>query len=138
LPSGGAHGGGHWPKNAEALPPVLTDASVLERVLVNLITNALKYSPEDKPVVVGVEARQDAAVVSVRDQGVGIPAAEMPLLFERYYRARSAEQREGLGLGLYIARLIVEAQGGNLWVESEKGKGSTFSFTLPLAGRSDG
>ena len=66
------------------------------------------------------------------DQGVGIPPEDIPHLFQRYYRAQTARKAEGLGLGLYITRLIVEAHGGRIWVESEVGKGSTFSFSLPL------
>jgi PAS domain S-box-containing protein len=114
-------------------PCVLADPGRLERVLVNLLTNALKYSPDDRPVLVKAGREDGHAVVSVVDQGVGIPPEETPRLFARYYRTRSAGKTEGLGLGLYVARLIVEAHGGKIWVDSEPGKGSTFSFTLPLA-----
>ena len=113
------------------VPPVPADPEKTERVLVNLITNALKYSAPDKPVVVRLEARDQEAVVSVIDQGVGVPAEEVPLLFRRYFRARTGRRTEGLGLGLYITRLIVEAHGGRIWCESEEGKGSTFAFALP-------
>jgi signal transduction histidine kinase len=83
-------------------------------------------------VVVGVDRQAGEVVISVRDRGVGIPPEEQPRIFERYYRARTKAPVEGLGLGLYITRLIVEAHGGRIWVESEVGKGSTFSFCLPL------
>ena len=116
------------------LPPVLVDPALIERVVVNLVGNALKYSVADKPVLVRVVAGQGEVVVSVVDEGAGIRPAELPHLFQRYYRAMELRQRhEGLGLGLYISRLIVEAQGGRIWVESEEGKGSTFFFTLPIA-----
>ena len=117
----------------QPLSPVLVDAEQIERALVNLVTNALKYSPVDRPVIVRLEEREGEAVVSVVDQGIGIAPEEVPDLFARYYRAKTGRKTEGLGLGLYIARLIVEAHGGRIWCESELGKGSTFSFTLPLA-----
>ncbi len=118
---------------AEPVPPVLASGEQLERVLVNLISNALKYSPDEQPVVVRIGREAGKAIVSVIDHGVGIAAEEVPRLFQRYFRGRAGESREGLGLGLYIARLIVEAHGGRIWVESEPGKGSTFNFSLPLA-----
>jgi len=117
---------------AEALPEVPLDPDRIERALVNLLTNALKYSPPDKQVVVRVGRLPDMALVSVIDQGPGIPPEELPHLFQRFYRAKVGQQTEGLGLGLYITRLIVEAHDGRIWVESEVGKGSTFSFALPL------
>lgn len=118
---------------AESLPLVLADAERLERAVVNLITNAWKYSPGEASVVVRAEYDDDAVVVSVNDQGVGIPPEDLGRVFERYYRAETGKKTEGLGLGLYITRLIVAAHGGRIWVESELGKGSTFSFALPLA-----
>lgn len=112
---------------------VSADPERIERVLTNLLTNALKYSPQETPVVVGVERELDAAVVSVADQGAGIAPEEMPRLFQRFTRGRAGPKADvsGLGLGLYIARLMVEAHGGRIRVTSEVGKGSTFSFTLP-------
>ncbi len=113
------------------MPPVSADPERLERAIVNLITNALKYSPPDRPVDVAVARRGEEAVISVRDQGPGIPPEEQPYLFQRYYRAKASRKTEGLGLGLYITRLVVEAHSGRVWVESEVGQGSTFYVALP-------
>jgi len=117
----------------EWVPPVQADADRVERVVMNLVTNALKYSEANRMVVIRLARGDGNAVVSVLDQGPGIPLEEQPYLFERYYRARAAKKTDGLGLGLYIARLIVEAHGGRIWVESQPGQGSTFSFSLPIA-----
>ncbi len=119
----------------EGLPAVSADPDRLERILTNLVSNALKYSDGDTPVVVSAAERAGEVAVSVADQGPGIAPEELPHLFERYYRARQGQKRrEGLGLGLYITRGLVEAHGGRIWVESRPGEGSTFSFTLPVAG----
>jgi PAS domain S-box-containing protein len=115
------------------LPPVAVDRERIERVIVNLLANALKYSAPETPVTLLLDERGTAVVAAVSDQGVGIPPEDIPHLFQRYYRARTGRKAEGLGLGLYIARLIVEAHGGQIWVESEPGRGSTFTLTLPLA-----
>ncbi|HCF58742.1 MAG TPA: hypothetical protein DFS52_12215, partial [Myxococcales bacterium] len=116
-----------------ALPLIDLDADRIERVLANLLSNALKYSTPGSPVRVRVERRGDEAVVSVSDEGPGIAPGELARMFERFYRSPSSQKRaEGLGLGLYISRLIVEAHGGRVWAESELGKGSTFGFSLPL------
>ncbi|MBI3976968.1 MAG: PAS domain-containing protein [Chloroflexi bacterium] len=115
------------------LPPVPADPDRLERILTNLLSNALKYSPPTAEVL--VSARQDGAVaeITVADRGVGIAPDDQVHLFERYFRAKGTRRTEGLGLGLYIARLLVEAHGGRIWATSKPGQGSTFSFTLPLA-----
>jgi NtrC-family two-component system sensor histidine kinase KinB len=118
---------------AASFVAVYVDGERIERVLTNLITNALKYSPADTPVVVRAEQREDETVISVVDQGDGIPPEELSRLFQRFTRGRAGPKMDigGLGLGLYIARLIVEAHGGRMWVESAVGDGSTFSFALP-------
>jgi signal transduction histidine kinase len=113
------------------LPYVDADAARLERILLNLLSNALKYSPADAPVVVAAAPHGDEIVISVADQGTGIDPEDVPRVFERYFRARSGRRSGGVGLGLYIARTLVEAHGGRIWVDSEPGVGSTFSFTLP-------
>jgi signal transduction histidine kinase len=121
---------------AERPVTVAADPERIERVLMNLITNALKYSPASRPVTIGVElGRDNDAIVSVADEGAGIPPEELARLFQRFTRGRAGPKADvsGLGLGLYIARLMVEAHGGRIGADSEVGKGSTFSFSLPLA-----
>ncbi len=118
----------------EGLPPVLADPARLERILANLLSNALKYSDPGTEVTVTLEQREGEIITSVSDRGVGIPSDELPRVFTRYFRARTAPRgRQGLGLGLYITRMLVQAHGGRIWVGSEEGKGSTFSFSLPVA-----
>ena len=111
---------------------VSADPIQIDRVIDNLLSNALKYSG-DRAVRVVIEARDGEALVAVVDEGVGVPADELPKLFQRLYRASSAAGVKGHGLGLYNARLIVEAHGGRIWAESELHRGSAFRFTLPLA-----
>ena len=117
----------------EGLPPVLADLARLERILVNLLSNALKYSAPGSEVTVTLSHRNGEVTTAVSDHGPGIAPEEQPHLFERFYRARAGRERpEGLGLGLYITRGLVEAHGGRIWVESRVGVGSTFSFSLPV------
>jgi NtrC-family two-component system sensor histidine kinase KinB len=111
---------------------VHADASRLERVVANFVTNALKYSPDDAPVSVRLARKESDVVLEVIDRGIGIAPESVNRLFERYYRTPGGKAHaNGLGLGLYIARLIVEAHGGRIDVTSEVGKGSTFRLTLP-------
>jgi len=114
--------------------PIEGDALRLEQVLQNLIGNAAKYSSAGGPVSVRVERRGPHACVAVRDPGIGIPRAALPLLFQRFYRAENVDDREipGLGIGLYVVKEIVELHGGTVAVESEEGQGSTFTVRLPL------
>ncbi len=121
----------------EDLPPIWADPDRLERVLTNLLSNALKYSDPSTSVLVTAEGLPGEVKVSVSDQGIGISPEDLPHIFERYYRAKGARKAEGLGLGLYITRMLVEAMGGRIWAESQVGKGSTFSFTLPVATTQD-
>ncbi|MHB1132178.1 MAG: PAS domain-containing sensor histidine kinase [Chloroflexota bacterium] len=116
---------------AEPEVVVQADPERLERVLVNLISNALAYSAPEAPVTISLRQTAQCVVVAVRDEGIGIPAKDVAHLFQRYYRTAIGRRPEGLGLGLYIARLIVESHGGRIWCESQEGQGSTFSFTLP-------
>jgi PAS domain S-box-containing protein len=119
----------------EDLPTLRADPARLERVLVNLLDNALKYSPSDAPVVVSAYRGDDFVRLQVTDRGAGIPPEDLPHLFERYYRAERARRGrvEGIGLGLYITRLLTEAHGARIAVESEVGRGTTFTVTFPSA-----
>jgi len=115
------------------LPLVYADYARLERILVNLLSNALKYSDPDTLVRVKAQPQDGEVVITVTDQGTGIPPEALPHLFERFYRVPGEQKVEGIGLGLYITKVLVEAHGGRIWGESDVGKGSTFYFTLPVA-----
>ena len=119
-----------------AVPLVRGDRERLGQALVNLLHNAVKFSPPGSVVTVGVTSSETEVVVTVADHGPGIPRAAMPRIFERFYKADRARTRGagGTGLGLSIARHIVEAHGGRIWAESEEGAGSTFSFAIPIIG----
>jgi two-component system phosphate regulon sensor histidine kinase PhoR len=120
----------------KALPAIRGDESRLGQVLVNLLHNAVKFSPDGGRVTVRVRVIGTDVVTSVVDQGVGIPKAAQGRIFERFYkvdRARVRGEAGGTGLGLAIARHVVEQHGGRIWVESEEGVGSTFSFAIPIA-----
>ena len=110
------------------------DRDRLEQVLGNLLENAVKYSPEGSDVTVTVEESADHILTTVADRGIGIPADELVLVFERFHRGRqvSSTNYGGLGLGLYITKQIVERHGGTIWVESREGQGTRFYFTLPI------
>lgn len=112
------------------------DRTRIQRVMTNLLMNALKYSSEQRDVDISIARQGDQAVVSVSDYGIGIPAEQKPQVFELYFRGAnvSTQNYGGLGLGLYISKSIVDAHGGGMWLESEEGKGSTFYFSLPLLG----
>lgn len=100
-----------------------------------MLSNAVKYSPDGGTIRVVGRTEGDWAVISVIDQGIGIPPEEREKLFRRFYRVDNRLRREtqGAGLGLFLSRAIVEAHGGRVWVESRLGRGSRFSFTIPLA-----
>ena len=120
----------------------LWDRGRLERVVQNLLGNAIKYSPLGGEVNIKLWRELDEtaqwAVVSVRDSGVGIPAAELPHLFEHFYRATNVSGRiAGTGIGLATARRVVEQQAGRIEVEGEEGQGSTFTVRLPLGPTKD-
>ena len=116
--------------------PVFADSTRIAQVVTNLLTNALKYSPEDQPITVRVAVHGASAGVSVRDYGPGLEKADLKRVWERFYRvpciAAHSAIGAGLGLGLYIVREIVRRHGGRVGVTSKPAQGATFWFTLPL------
>ena len=112
------------------------DVDRIEQVIANLLTNAIKYSPDGGEIVVSVTREPTVASVRVSDSGIGVPADALPRLFERYFRAPGSERAaKGIGLGLFVTKRLIEAHGGNVSVESVEGRGSTFSFELPLVAK---
>ena len=111
------------------------DRDKLRQVFSILVENALKFSPQGGTVTVGARRTDDAVEVRVVDQGAGIPAGEQERIFRKFYRAESTvrDGGGGTGLGLFIARELVTAMGGRIWVESAEGEGSSFAFELPVA-----
>lgn len=115
------------------LPTLIGDQQRLHQVLLNLLNNAVKYSDEGNTVTLRVEPQAVGVKISVIDTGPGIPADQLPLLFHKFSRLPGSERKaSGTGLGLVVARQIVEAHQGQIWAESEVGQGSTFAFTLPV------
>lgn len=115
-----------------ALQQIEADPERLERIFLNLLTNALKYSSTGTDVTVRAQRIAAEIRVSVADRGLGMSPDDLPRIFDRFYRVQGGVKAEGLGLGLFIAKVLVEAHGGRIWVESELGRGSCFHFTLPL------
>jgi PAS domain S-box-containing protein len=117
---------------ASHLPPVPADSNRLERIVMNLLSNALKFSGNETEVRLRASVQGGEVLIAVSDQGPGIDPGDTPFIFDRFYRPKRGRSGGGVGLGLYISRMLVEAHGGRIWVESTPGSGSTFSFTLPL------
>jgi signal transduction histidine kinase len=115
---------------------IAADKNRLEQAILNLLTNAIKYSPKADKVVVKSSTNRDKVVVSVQDFGPGIPKKDLTRIFGRFYRTADSHKRKqavsGIGLGLYITSEIISQHGGKIWVESKLGEGSLFSFSLPL------
>jgi two-component system phosphate regulon sensor histidine kinase PhoR len=116
-----------YPENF--IPVISADGKMIERVIVNLFDNAVKYSPPDSSITVKLADWNLEVLIQVADTGIGISEEHLPYVFDAFYRVR--RDSEGSGLGLSIAKAIIEAHGGKIWVKSAAGKGSTFSFTLP-------
>jgi signal transduction histidine kinase len=118
----------------DGAPPVLVDQQLMRQVILNLVSNAIKYTPARGEIMIEVGRQGTHLRWSIQDSGIGIPKEAQPQLFEKFYRAENAltVETEGTGLGLYLVRLILEQFGGRIWCESEEGKGATFCLTLPL------
>jgi two-component system phosphate regulon sensor histidine kinase PhoR len=111
--------------------PIPLDPDRMEQVLINLLHNAIKFTPAGGRIDVRVSQAGRETTIEVADTGIGIPAEELERLFERFYKSDRARRSEGTGLGLAIAKHIVQAHGGTITVESEEGHGSTFRIVLP-------
>ncbi|MCL0093482.1 cell wall metabolism sensor histidine kinase WalK [Dehalococcoidia bacterium] len=114
-----------------ALPVIPAEEERIEQVLTNLLHNAIKFTPASGKIIISAKSEDDGVLVAVEDTGAGIPAEDLPHVFERFYKADKARSSEGTGLGLAIAKHIIQAHEGNIWARSEEGRGSTFSFRLP-------
>jgi len=114
------------------LPVIKVDRDRIRQTLVNLVHNAIKFNHIGGKVTVSTQAEEKSVIVSVSDTGIGISKESLPHVFERFYKADKARSGEGSGLGLAIAKHVVQAHGGSIWVHSQEGKGSTFSFRLPI------
>ncbi len=122
-----------------SLPDIRADNDALERILLNLIENAIKYSDEGRVIRIKAKTQTDEVCVMVEDEGLGIPREAQERIFERFFRVDKARSRKagGTGLGLSIVKHLVQSHGGEVWVDSEAGRGSTFFFTLPMAHASE-
>jgi PAS domain S-box-containing protein len=123
-------------RSEKDLPPIELDQSMIQRVLINLIENAIKYTPSGGRISVSAGAQDQDILIQVSDNGPGIDASNQQRLFEKFTTIQREGRPKGLGLGLAFCRLAVEAHGGRIWVESEPGEGATFSFTLPRDSKS--
>jgi two-component system sensor histidine kinase KdpD len=121
----------HLPVN---LPLVPLDSVLIEQVLMNLLDNAIKYTPPGSPLTLAAWATPGAVTVEVADRGPGVPPGDEQRIFEKFYRAQRSEERSGVGLGLAICRGIVETHGGRIWADNQPGGGVVFRFTLPIQG----
>jgi signal transduction histidine kinase len=118
-----------------ALPPLTADETKFKQILYNLLSNAIKFTPEAGQVHVRAQANNESVQISVRDTGIGIKPEDRERIFQEFEQVETSFERrfEGTGLGLTLAKKLVELQGGKIWLESELGEGSTFAFSLPLS-----
>ena len=121
----------------DSLPPVPMDLPLMAQALVNLLDNALKYSPADQPITIRAEATEAGLQLTVADRGPGIPEGDAARIFDKFYRAWRSAEVTGTGLGLPISKGIVEAHGGRIWAANQAGGGATFTIILPAAGAPD-
>jgi len=117
---------------ATNLPSVLADKDRVRQVVTNLVHNAIKFTPGGGRITITSRAPEGSVVVHIADTGIGIPEEDLPRVFERFYKGDKARAGGGTGMGLAIAKHVIQAHGGTVWVQSEEGKGSTFAFSLPL------
>jgi signal transduction histidine kinase len=114
------------------LSPLWADRGKVEEVVINLVNNAIKYSPDGGLITITAAPRDTMMCVSVSDTGLGIAADAKSRLFQRFQRVGNKQRVSGTGLGLFVCKTLIEAHGGKIWVDSEEGQGSTFHFTVPL------
>lgn len=118
---------------ADHLPTVAIDKTSIYEVMMNIIDNAIKYTHTDEEIIIHAHEKDDMVETCVVDRGVGIATSVIPHVFDKFYRGhRSKNSTSGTGLGLYLSRAIINAHGGNIWVKSKEGEGSTFGFTVPI------
>ncbi|MEO6893384.1 MAG: chemotaxis protein CheB [Ginsengibacter sp.] len=121
-------------KKGELSSKIKGDSDRLQQVVVNLVNNAIKYSPNEKKIIVTIKEKEDELIFSVKDRGIGISKDNLENVFKRYFRVEDQAMRfQGMGIGLFISNEIIKRHNGKMWVESELGKGSTFYFAIPVA-----
>lgn len=115
-------------------PKIVVDEGKIRQVIMNFLDNSVYYSPDGSTVNINLKVQKDEVIFTVKDKGIGVPLREKSQLFTKFYRASNAKQKrpDGTGVGLYLAKKIIDAQGGSVIFESVEGKGSTFGFKLPL------
>jgi signal transduction histidine kinase len=117
----------------EGLPPIYADEAKVKQILLNLLSNAIRFTPEAGKIEITAVKRNNSCQISVSDTGIGIKEEDLERIFDEFVQVARPKSEGGTGLGLAIAQRFVRMHGGRIWVESEVGKGSTFTFTLPRA-----